>query len=553
MMRRALLTRAVMRAGLAGVLATAGVFVEEGRALAGTPAPAGTGTTIAVALAAPILVIFSAAFPTRTAMRVHHALRLFLGLACAGAAAVANQTLYPRLYPTLHLGLAVAALFACTLAADGLLEAFADAEPIRVGCVLGLSVLSVFSLGAAPAARALTRSPITTRALHENSELLRPVVRLAAIYHKPPKEAAPPAEDPLARPVVAPAPIAPGWSVLLITIDALRADHVGAYGYSRATTPNIDALAREGAVFKNAYTSAPQTPYALASIMTGTHFRAVRASPPTWAEQFGKHGYATAAFYPEPVFFTDRPRFAALEARHLGFDVATVDYATADARAFQVSTFVNELPRDRPFFAWAHLFEPHEPYEAHDEYPFGTDDVDRYDAEIAATDRGIGVLVRLVRARRPQTLVIVTADHGEAFGEHASRYHGTTLYEEQVHVPLLINGPGLLAAEEIGRPVQTIDLFPTVARIVDAPILGPLRGRDLFALGEGVAFSSLVDVSLLAIGDERFMCQTAIATCTLYDLSKDPLQESPLVTGPRVDVLRASLEAAHAGNAAASR
>jgi membrane-anchored protein YejM (alkaline phosphatase superfamily) len=381
---------------------------------------------------------------------------------------------------------------------------------------------------------------------------LRPIVRLAAIYHAPPAARVEAAADPLARdPVVGPAS-APGYSVLLITIDALRADHVGTYGYVRPTTPNLDELATEGVVFEHAYTSAPQTSFAIASIMTGTHFRAVRAAPPTWAEHFGRAGYATAAFYPEPVFFTERPRFAALEARHLGFERAVVDWGTADARAFQVSSFVNDLPRDRPFFAWAHLFEPHEPHDARAEYPFGGDDVARYDSEIAFADRGVGTLVRLVRARRPQTIVIITADHGEAFGEHASRYHGTTLYEEQTHVPLVIIAPELFQPTRIARPVQTIDLLPTIARTVGVALDGPLRGRDLFASGEGVAFASLAEQSMLAVGNDRLICQTSIGTCTLFDLGSDPTQNDPLVSGPRIDALRASLVAAHAGNAAAS-
>ncbi len=544
------LTRSAARAGLASVLATGLVLTEERRALAGTPALVGAGTILALALSAPILIVLSTRFPTRAASRVHYNLRIILGLGAAAVAAFANQSLYPRLYQSAHLALATVVLFACVVAADGMLDAFANASAVHLGGVFGLGALSFFSLGAAPAAQALRRSPETTRALHENSELLRPVVRLAAIAHLPPRSPIVTVEDPLARAIPSAPPTAPRWSVLLITVDALRADHVGAYGYARSTTPRLDALAREGTMFTHAYTSAPQTPYALASIMTGVHIRAIRHDPPTWAAQFASYGYATAAFYPEAIFFTDRERFGGFAARHFEFEEASVEYAAAEALALRVSGFVNRLPDERRFFAWAHFFEPHEPYEPHPDFPFGASDIDRYDAEIAVTDRAIGSLVDRVRARRPETLVIVTADHGEAFGEHASRYHGTTLYEEQIRVPLVLYGPGAIEKQVVTRAVQTIDLLPTIARMVDVPIAGPLRGADLFAATEGVAFSSLNELSSLAVGDQRLICQTAISTCALFDLDSDPGQHSPLVSGPRVELLRARLEAASAGNAA---
>lgn len=549
---RARAARALVRAGLGGAFATLGALIEESRALAGV-APdesAGAGTTLAVALAAPILIVLSALREAWPPQRKHHALTLTLGLAFATAAAVANQALYPRLYPSLHLVLVGFALLGCVVAADAVISSLGEGSVVRAGGVAGIAILSIFSLGATPAARALTRSPETTRALHEKSELLRPVVRLAARHQdkKPP-----PVEitlDPLASaPPVAP-PLAARSNVLLITVDALRADHVGAYGYARATTPNIDALAREGVVFTRAYTSAPQTSYALSSMMTGMHFRALQAAPPTWAEQFAHDGYATAAFYPETIFFTDRPRFEDMERRRLGFDVAAVEYETAFDRVARVQSYVRDLPEDRPFFAWAHLFEPHEPYDAHDEHPFGSAELDRYDSEIAYVDRAIGALVAGVRALRPQTIVVVTADHGEAFGEHASRYHGTTLYEEQIRVPLVIHANGVFSPARVERPVQTIDLFPTLSHVVAVPVARALRGRDLFSVDAGVAFASLPELSMLASGTDRFICETAIDTCALYDLAADPAQEKPLVSGPRVESFRASLGAAHLGNAA---
>src|SRR5262249_24122874 len=137
------------------------------------------------------------------------------------------------------------------------------------------------------------------------------------------------------------------------------------------------------------------------------------------------------------------------------------------------------VPADRRVFLWVHLFEPHEPYEAHPEHPFGDRDVDRYDAEIAAADEGIDAIIAAVRARRPTAVTIVTADHGEEVSERGGRYHGTTVYEEQVRVPLVVNAPGLFAPHRVRAPVQLIDLLPTVLAGLEIPRPARVRGADL--------------------------------------------------------------------------
>jgi phosphoglycerol transferase MdoB-like AlkP superfamily enzyme len=159
-----------------------------------------------------------------------------------------------------------------------------------------------------------------------------------------------------------------------------------------------------------------------------------------------------------------------------------------------------------------------------------------------------------VRRLRPRTIVIVTADHGEAFGEHNSQYHGTTLYEEQVRVPMIISAPWLFGESRVHAAVQTIDLWPTVGALVSQPVATRVRGRDLRPLltsgieFAGVAFASLRDTELLAVGTERLICNNAIRSCALFDLGDDPLQLAPKLSGPRVDELRAALAAARAGN-----
>src|SRR5262249_43995414 len=153
----------------------------------------------------------------------------------------------------------------------------------------------------------------------------------------------------------------------------------------------------------------------------------------------------------------------------LDFEYSKIEFAPAAARTAQVEAYLATVPADRRVFLWVHLFEPHEPYEAHDEHPFGDRDVDRYDAEIAVPDRGIDETLRVGRPLRKSAVGIIPADHGEEFSEHGGRYHGTTVYEEQVRVPLIVNAPGLLAPHRVSPPVQLIDLLPTVLAGLSIP------------------------------------------------------------------------------------
>ena len=181
-------------------------------------------------------------------------------------------------------------------------------------------------------------------------------------------------------------------------------------------------------------------------------------------------------------------------------------------------------------------------------------DVDAYDGEVATADDGVGRIVRLVRARRPGAVVIVTADHGEEFGEHGGRYHGTTVYEEQVRVPLVIVGPGVRRAARTTSVVQTIDLLPTVLSALDIPRPARVRGRDLgpllagdaHAAGEaGFAFAETDDYALAASGGDRLVCERRLAACALYRPGDDPgeKRDASQQAPSRFESLRASLRA----------
>ncbi|HEX4447716.1 MAG TPA: sulfatase-like hydrolase/transferase [Polyangiaceae bacterium] len=467
-----------------------------------------------------------------------------LGVATAIAGWTADSYVLPRLYPAFHLAMLAICLLGGGLAA---LSLRAGAPPPGRGLLASAAVVAVLAgvclVGVPHAARALQGAANLRIVLVEHAPLMGRAVSLVIAF-----EPEGPAEAVGAQ-AVAPGEVArsldwSGHDVVLVTVDALRADHVSAYGYGRSTTPNLDQLASEGTRFDEAYCPTPHTSYSLTSMMTGKYLRPLLAlglgeDSETWAQYLRRYGWRTGAFYPPAVFFIDEDRFTRLEDEHLGFEYAKVEFADPALREKQVAEYVDAAPSDRPLFLWVHFFEPHEPYVVHPEHVFSggpSADVDAYDSEVATADDGIGRIVRLVRGRRPGAVVLVTADHGEEFGEHGGRYHGTTVYDEQVRVPLVVSGPGVRAGQRVATAVQTIDLLPTALSALGIPRPARLRGRDLGpllagdpkALDDGRAFTETDDYELLASGPDRLICQRRAAACALYRPAQDPLERRDL-------------------------
>ena len=244
-------------------------------------------------------------------------------------------------------------------------------------------------------------------------------------------------------------------------------------------------LAAEAVKFDYAYAPTAHTSYSVTSLMTGKYMRPLLlqgagADSDTWASLLRRYGYRTAAFYPPAVFFIDQPRFESFRTSFLGFEYRKVEFLEGPARARQVTQYLDSQPAGRRLFVWVHLFGPHEPYEAHEGFDFGARDIDRYDSEIAYADAAVGTITEAFLSKRPNSLVILSADHGEEFGDHGGRYHGTSVYEEQVRVPLIVRAPQLFKAQ-VGsaNPVQTIDLLPTVLSALDVPVPPRMRGRNI--------------------------------------------------------------------------
>lgn len=285
-------------------------------------------------------------------------------------------------------------------------------------------------------------------------------------------------------------------SVLLITVDTLRADYVGTYNPAYASaTPNLDRLAQKSAVFLQAWSPVPLTTPAHASILTGltparhgVRLNGAQALPdtiPTLATELQSQGWDTGAFVAAYVLsrrfglargfatYDDQipmPAYAGtrLEAERPGSQV--VDNALAWLRAHS----------SQRFFLWVHLYEPHAPYQPPS--PFAEQFPDSpYTGEVAAADAQVGRLLDALETLglADRVVIAVAGDHGEALGEHGESTHGLLLYEGSLHVPMMVAAPGLPSCFRVTTPVSLVDLAPTLMHLAGAQLTLQAQGRNL--------------------------------------------------------------------------
>jgi arylsulfatase A-like enzyme len=298
-------------------------------------------------------------------------------------------------------------------------------------------------------------------------------------------------------------------NVLLIMIDTLRPDHLGSYGYAKDTSPSLDRLAREGILVKQCISQSPWTRPSVATIVTSTYppthgiaqemFDALPAGLLTLAEFLRGNGYRTLGYTANPNlnpifgfdqgFETYRESLVVFDWMH---DLETVpDDAPTGLERFMSAKMLTDLVlRDvenlsPPFYLQVFYMDPHYPYTPPPEYlgKFGKmEPRDRYDGEIAFTDAQISRLVEKVRASFPNTLIVITSDHGEGFNENndsiLNRFHGNFLYQTTVHVPLIFSHPSL-PAEQLDGIFELIDLFPTIAELLGFAPPDGLEGTSL--------------------------------------------------------------------------
>lgn len=385
----------------------------------------------------------------------------------------------------------------------------------------------------------------------------------------------------------APAPSEARPNVILISIDSLRADHLECYGYGRSTSPSIDALAAEGALFEQAIAQAPWTLPSHASLFTSLYVRthqtgdvSRRLPPfPTLATELGEAGYATMAVvggtFMQTDFGLDR-----------GFQQYDDELAKAGHRqSHRAITSPETLEKSlrlldgttAPFFLFVHFWDVHYDYIPPAPYDtlfdpdyegdltghrfYGNDAVNAdmdardlehvvalYDGEIAWVDEHVGRLLQSLEERglADDTLVVLTADHGDEFFEHGLKGHTHSLYEELLHVPLVLRGPGVAAAARIPERVELVDVMPTVLDLVGLPIPDGAQGRSLRPLLEGSELAprpgfaetskarKTADktfktyASAVYLADRKLVQYEQHHPDELYDLARDPGEQDDL-------------------------
>jgi len=364
--------------------------------------------------------------------------------------------------------------------------------------------------------------------------------------------------------------------IIVISVDTLRADHLPSYGYARVKTPAIDALAADGVVFERAYSHAPQTLPAHASLLSG------------------RLPFETGVR--DNVGFTikDSERLLPQMLRDRGFTTGGVVSAyvlrkeTGIARGFDF--FDGEMPPSSPelsigqvqrdgaesvaiaerwlqsigtarAFLFLHLYEPHKPYAP----PARFAQYAPYDGEIAYTDELVGRIVRYLKSHQlyDRSTIVLLSDHGEGLGDHGEQEHGLFVYDEAIHVPLVIKQEGNAGAgRRVADLVQHVDLVPTILDLVKAPGLGGFRGRSLKPLLDGTGPLAATPVysealyaryhfgwsELTALTDDRYRYIKAPRE-ELYDLRQDRGERTNIAAErpqPR-QAMRGALEKVAAG------
>ncbi|HEY7291441.1 MAG TPA: sulfatase-like hydrolase/transferase [Vicinamibacterales bacterium] len=337
--------------------------------------------------------------------------------------------------------------------------------------------------------------------------------------------------------------------IVIISIDTLRADHLPVYGYTKVKTPAIDALAADGVAFERAYSHAPQTLPAHAALFSGrlpfetgvrdnvgfTIKNGERLLPQMLHDRGFSTGGVVSAFVLRKetgiaqgfdYFDGDMPA----AANDTSIAQVQRDGAVSEALA---EKWLNGLGTGRAFL-FLHLYEPHKPYTPPDRFA----QYAPYDGEIAYSDEIVGTFIKYLKAHQlyDRSTIILLGDHGEGLGDHGEQEHGLFVYEEAIHVPLIIKQESNVGAgRRVKDLVQHIDIVPTVLDFVKAPIPGQLHGRSLKPLLEGTGTLPPAPVysealyaryhfgwsELTALTDERYRYIKAPRE-ELYDLERDP-------------------------------
>ena len=381
-------------------------------------------------------------------------------------------------------------------------------------------------------------------------------------------------------------------NIVLITIDTLRADHLGSYGNPRVRTPNLDALAQQGARFDMAIAQFSQTNPSHASVLSGTYAAThkvkthgvdkVSPSVTTLAEVLAGNGYTTAGIYSWPSFdpamsglergfTTYRGVYAEAPGPHEQQDFWRKWTARADLTTDAALQWLNGNP-STPLFLWLNYQDPHYPYTSPPPFDtmydpncqdcpdggWGTIDriqagerlsetdigrmVAKYDGAISFTDREIGRLLEGLKQASllDNAVVVVTADHGESFGDNGRWFHPLILYNSVLRVPLIIRyPPAVPQGLAIDPIVRSIDIMPTILELAGIPFSKQIEGSSLLPLilgrGEGddrVALTQVPDDSTIALATRewKLIRNNVTGELELYNLRTDPGERNNLAS-----------------------
>jgi arylsulfatase A-like enzyme/Tfp pilus assembly protein PilF len=364
--------------------------------------------------------------------------------------------------------------------------------------------------------------------------------------------------------------------IIIISIDTLRADHLPAYGYTRVATPAIDALAADGVVFERAYSHAPQTLPAHAALLSGQlPFESgvrdnvgftIKPGERLLPQMLRDRGFTTAGVVSSYVLRKDTGI-----AQGFDFFDGEMPAGSAELSIGQVQRdggeseliaehWLDSIGTARAFL-FLHLYEPHKPYAPPERFSRYAP----YDGEIAYADEIVGRLVKYLKSHQfyDRSTVILLSDHGEGLGDHGEQEHGLFVYDEAIHVPLIVKQESNVGAgRRVASVVQHIDLVPTILDLVKAPVPGGLRGRSLKpvledsgALPPAAVYSEALYAryhfgwsELTAITDDRYRYIKAPRE-ELYDLQHDPREQANIAAArpqPR-QALRGALDRVVAG------
>lgn len=347
-------------------------------------------------------------------------------------------------------------------------------------------------------------------------------------------------------------------NAVLISIDSVRADHVGCYGYSRPTTPNLDKLASEGIRFSAGYANSSSTRFSLLSLLTGwrplSQMRPRKNRAPTWQEILSEKGYLTAAVTGHSYFSRAHRKMKGFKIldNHLARYHKEGDEALASKQTDRAIKLIEQRLKGQRFFLWLHYMDPHHPFPYLPDYSFGRDRTGRYDGEIRHVDHHLGRLFTSLRSLDlwDDTVVIATGDHGQGLGEHGIETHSERLYESLIRVPIIAHVPGL-PARVVDQPVSHADLLPTFLNLIRAEndrafhgtsALGAMLGRDQEP-HQVIAEIEMPSGPLYTIITDRWklIYNESTDSFELYDLENDP-GETRNLREERPEIFSALLE-----------